>query len=251
MNQLKKWIYKIGAGVLSTELYTKLDFSHNTLHLKVFEKQREFIGRDNVSVIFDVGARFGAVSRIYRQIFPTANIYAFEPFPESFKRLSETTSADNHIHCFNTAISDKSGEELLHVNKFTAANSTFRTAQSESVLNEICKTQDTLSVKAITINDFMNEKKIDQIDILKLDIQGGELKALKGAENLLKNGKIIMIYAEVSFINIYESQPLFHDVAKFLYSFGYRIIDIYNPWYIKNKLIWADALFISTTMPGK
>ncbi len=48
-----------------------------------------------------------------------------------------------------------------------------------------------------TLNKFTEEYNIDQIDFLKVDVQGAEYKVLKGAENLLKLGRIRKIYMEL------------------------------------------------------
>ena len=88
------------------------------------------------------------------------------------------------------------------------------------------------------------ENSIKSIDILKMDIQGGELAALKGAQQLLENRGIACIYTEAYFIEQYEAQPLFHDISKFLYSYDFTLQDIYTPIYGKGNMAWGDAIFV-------
>lgn len=59
------------------------------------------------------------------------------------------------------------------------------------------------------------------IDILKMDIQGGELLALKGAQSLLEASRIRLLALEVEFKPLYKDQPLFWDICAYLYRFGY------------------------------
>ena len=88
------------------------------------------------------------------------------------------------------------------------------------------------------------KEKITHINILKLDIQGYELKALKGAEDLLRSKKIDLIYTEAYFIQQYHDQPLFPEIAMYLSKFGYQLQDIYNPIYGNDKIAWCDAIFM-------
>lgn len=87
------------------------------------------------------------------------------------------------------------------------------------------------------------KNNIKSIDILKMDIQGGELAALSGASGLLNSQEIKIVYAEVYFVQQYESEPLFHDVSKFLYGFGFTLQDLYTPIYGNGNFAWCDAIF--------
>ena len=70
------------------------------------------------------------------------------------------------------------------------------------------------------IDDYLAENQISYIDLLKLDIEGNELQALKGAEDSLKNGKIKAIQFEFGTCNI-DSRTYFRD-------FWYLLSDRYN-----------------------
>ena len=106
------------------------------------------------------------------------------------------------------------------------------------------KTLEQRTVPVKTIKQSCEEEKIDRIHILKLDIQGSELRALKGAVNLLKDKKIDLIYTEAYFIKQYVDQPLFPEIAQYLSDLGYQLQDIYNPVYGKGNIAWCDAVFV-------
>jgi hypothetical protein len=101
-----------------------------------------------------------------------------------------------------------------------------------------------IEVDVWTIDDFCRDNNIEKIDILKLDIQGGELAALIGAEKLLKEKNIRLIYTEAFFRQQYADQPLLYDIAKYLERFGYHLQDIYSPIYGKGSITWCDAIFL-------
>ena len=103
---------------------------------------------------------------------------------------------------------------------------------------------------------IVQTKRIDDIDFLKLDIQGAELLVLKNSENKLKN--CMVIQTEVEFLPMYKEQPLFSDVELFLRKHGFIlhtfhniskrfVAPLANPNNVfdgLNQFFWADAIFI-------
>ena len=95
-----------------------------------------------------------------------------------------------------------------------------------------------------------------EIDFLKMDVQGAELDVLRGAERLLPS--ILMIQTEVEFLPIYEHQPLFADVDKYLRAAGFQLhkfFEFRKPFYTPlaapngtigdfSQVMWTDAVYI-------
>ena len=86
---------------------------------------------------------------------------------------------------------------------------------------------------------------IKKIDILKIDVQGAEIEVLKGALDMLKKGKIKLIYTETYFEQQYVNQPLFHDISQLLYKHNFVLQDIYDPYFSKNNMLWCDSIFVN------
>lgn len=84
------------------------------------------------------------------------------------------------------------------------------------------------TVEVTTIDQFCAEQKINFIDILKIDTQGYELEVLKGAENLISNNGIGLVYLEVLFSKLYEDSPSMGDLYNFLTENGYNLFSIYQ-----------------------
>jgi hypothetical protein len=82
------------------------------------------------------------------------------------------------------------------------------------------------------------------VDILKMDIQGGEFSALIGSENILSNQKINLIYFETYFQQQYVDQPLFYKIGQKLFENGYILQDLYFKIYGNDNLVWCDAIFL-------
>ncbi len=72
---------------------------------------------------------------------------------------------------------------------------------------------------SITLDEFIAERGIERVHAIKLDTQGSELQVLKGAEKALKG--CIFLIVEVEFNALYECQPLFCDVDRFLRDRGF------------------------------
>ena len=106
----------------------------------------------------------------------------------------------------------------------------------------------TLDLKSTTLD---NELKTIEIDFAKIDIQGGELYALMGMENHLS--KCIGLEVEAEFSVVYEGQPLFGDLQKYLQSIGFEFIDFtsLHRWERKQlnnygQCIFSDGLWMRT-----
>jgi hypothetical protein len=68
----------------------------------------------------------------------------------------------------------------------------------------------------------MKTRGVSAIDLIWMDIQGAELSALKGADNILQN--ISLIHTEVEFHNFYKNQPLFTDISAYLNDRGFHLL---------------------------
>ena len=81
--------------------------------------------------------------------------------------------------------------------------------------------------------------------ILKLDIQGAEMMALRGAENLLKRGEVLLIL-KTWFVPVYDGAALFCELSAFLEQYGYTLFNLYNFSTAANgQARYADAIFVS------
>ena len=110
-------------------------------------------------------------------------------------------------------------------------------------------------IETITLDNFISKNSIDNLDFIKIDTQGSELDIFNGGKNSLKN--VVKIICEVEFVPIYEDQPLFGDVNKFLNENGFMFNKFLGlsgralkPLILNKDLnkasqhMWSDAVFI-------
>jgi len=195
-------------------------------------------------VIYDVGANRGTTVDKFLQFSPASRIIAFEPYPPLAQEILKKYAQHANIVIDNSGISNVKGELLFYVNKGVDTSSFLPPKLTGLNSDAQVKNTEQITVPVKTIQDSFTENNLSRIHILKLDIQGSELNALKGAENLLKDKKIDIIYTEAYFIQQYQDQPLFPEIAGYLLNLGYQLQDIYNPIYGKGKLAWCDAIFV-------
>jgi FkbM family methyltransferase len=238
---INKFLRKFGAevhGVGYLQALSKGEFKKDAYAI-----QQDIVGT-NCKVIFDVGANRGDTVGAYRKRFPNASIFAFEPFPDSFNTLQQRFPNDKNLHLHQLALADQEGTRTLYVNENVDTNSLLASQESGLGSDKQVKNVSTMQVKVRTIDKFCQENKIDYIDILKMDIQGGELAALNGMKSILSQKKVKLIYSEVFFIEQYLQQPLFHDISGFLHGYGYVLQDLYSPYYGKGCIAWGDVIFV-------
>jgi FkbM family methyltransferase len=212
-----------------------------------FAEQKVLLAGEKSRVILDVGANIGQTALKYRTLFPESLIYSFEPFPESFARLASQFAGDGRVRPVQQAVGDSEGRETFYLNESHYTNSLLPCIKQENL-----EPVGVMEVSTTTIDEFCEREGIGEVQVLKMDIQGGELMALKGAAQRLKKKSIALIYTEVMFSPQYEGQAFFHDICMFLYDHGYSLFDQYNFSHTaEGQIAWGDAIFVAPQIAAR
>jgi len=175
---------------------------------------------DRNPVVFDVGANSGNYSLLIMNSMPEANIHAFEPLKETFTLLSHNCNVP-HIHVYNFGFSDENKSRLIYFNLNNLLPSLYH--RDLRHLNMSLSQSESIDLK--TLDSFCAETKITKIDFLKIDIEGHEFYALKGAEKLIMNNCIRFIQFEFGGCNI-DSRIFFRDLY-YLLNERYKLYRIH------------------------
>jgi len=206
-------------------------------------------------VIFDVGANKGQSITRYKKLFQNPTIHSFEPNIDEVNILRQKYINDKNLHLNSVAVGDKKGN--LEFNIYAnSKHSSFRNLIPNTTWikkrSKILKVDDKnyttkkVNAKIITLDDYVDEKNLKNIDILKIDTQGFEDKVLLGAQNLLKNNKIKLIQLELIFSEIYENPLNIYDVEKTLIPNNYKLLGISNSGsLISSHIYQSDFIYIS------
>lgn len=104
----------------------------------------------------------------------------------------------------------------------------------------------------MSIDRFAELRALSGSSLLKLDIQGGELAALRGASKFLSAQQFAIVYSEVVFAPHYENQPLFHELSSFLQERGYSLFRLYDLHTAENgQMRYGDALFVNRAIRAR
>ena len=128
-----------------------------------------------VRIIFDVGANIGQSALSYSQNFPDAEIFSFEPISETFQQLQANVSSNDRIKCFNIAMGCEIGSIQVRLQSCSLWNSLLNNGQNSTGREE--------TVRVVTLDEFLKQKKISHIDILKIDAEGLILRFSKVGES--------------------------------------------------------------------
>jgi FkbM family methyltransferase len=198
----------------------------------------------NPKIIFDVGMHHGKTTQEYLEVFPDAYIYGFEAEHQNFligKKMLD--GYQSRLTLTESAVSNICGKVQLNINTHDGTHSILDIGKQQ-YWSGLVTTKKREEVSSVTLDNYCNINDIKHIDILKMDIQGAELEALKGAKKLLLKNKITMIVAEVEFRELYKTQPLYEDIAIYLRTYGYRLVGFYDSQHVGGALSWADAIFL-------
>lgn len=152
---------------------------------------RPFVAED--SVCMDVGANLGLFTLPLAVMVPRGRIYAFEPSPASYAYLEENLAENDvtNVDAYCSAVSDATGViQLSHIPYFTAGS--FARSEESPSPGAIGRSE-LLEVPAITLDDFSRDHALSRLDLVKIDVEGGELAVLRGARKTLAHHQPIVI----------------------------------------------------------
>ena len=212
-----------------------------------FADARTILGED-IKCVFDVGANEGETAARLLDAFPRARIFSFEPHDAAFAQLRKRADASPRLIATKAAVGDAAGTATFFVNKASVTNSLLKAAPGS---NDFLLHPDEMDpvtevrVPVVTLDGFCAERSLARIDLLKLDVQGFEIRALEGARGLLTSGSVPLVYLEVSFVPTYEQQPLFPEVYQYLFDRSYRLVWLYETGFHTHFYsVGANGLFV-------
>ena len=170
------------------------------------------------STILDVGANTGHWSRIAKSVFPSSKCILIEPLVETIPALEKfIKDFPGSVH-----IPFGAGAEATQLT-FTVwddlQGSSFIPDENKT-LREKGKQR---SIKVVRIDDLIADKQLPIPDLIKLDIQGFELEALKGASSTFGVTEVYIL--EVSLFRFDPKVPLITDVIRFMEERNYSVYD--------------------------
>ena len=177
-NNLRRRLSSVPAG------FTEVERAERIFYLNYLREKM---------TVFDVGANVGELTLLFsRFVGENGRIHSFEASRAAFRKLEivcRTTNRRN-VKLNHLGVSDKSGLIRLHVYDDNYLSFNSQAVRQISEFGAPVVSVETEETPAVTIDDYCRENKIEQIDLLKIDVEGAELQVMRGAQQMLAAKKI-------------------------------------------------------------
>ena len=178
----------------------------------------------------DGGAYHGEWTHDLWSVWPRCPVLLVEPQPDCAHALGQLAKRVKGSSVISAALSSNSGETR------------FLLSQSGSAICDVVEGVASITVKKTTIQHLLTENPYFRPNLIKLDLQGHEIEALKGAVDLSVFAVIIL---EISILRIGEV-PIFNEVDQYMESSGFQLYDVIPQWYRpRDGALWQiDAFYV-------
>jgi FkbM family methyltransferase len=169
--------------------------------------------------VLDIGAHHGLYTLLAsKAVGPSGQVIAFEPSPRERKalRLNVRLNRCKNVLIQELALGNEEGETSLHVvdHLETGCNSLRPPALPGSI--------SLVSVRVMSLDQWLAAHDLQSVDFIKLDVEGGELSVLQGAQRLLERRPRPVMLAEVQDIRTKPWGYRGRDIIDFLSGRGYK-----------------------------
>lgn len=172
---------------------------------EVINYLNHFIKEKKIDYFLDIGSCWGIYSLQIGHKNPEIKVFAFDVFEKNIERLKRMAKINsiNNIKLFNNAIGNEKGVKIFSVNEKYSPN-----------FSKDLNGKYQIKVYQNKLDNLLNfsNKKI----VIKIDVERSELEALKGAENLLRKNKFLII------LETNKNSP----TIKYLLNMHYKVIQI-------------------------
>jgi FkbM family methyltransferase len=199
------------------------------------------------AVVVDAGANIGIYSEFLSGcVGPTGVIHSFEPSPDNFKRLHAATRKLSNVRLSQAAVGEHSGKSELYISDSLNVDHRAYLAAGDS--------RSTVPIEIVALDDYF--KPGERVDVIKMDIQGYELHALRGANRLLEDNPDIALLVEFWPYGLKQAGANWIDLIAALEQQGMVIRQVssdglipFHPGSTSESADWYVNLFASRTSP--
>jgi FkbM family methyltransferase len=190
-------------------------------------------------VLLDVGANVGAYTRLLLEraslLEGKVEVHAFEPAQESFESLRRGLSADGRVVLNRKAASNVNGTAPIFSDGSRSPLASLHRRDLAGLGLELGRTE---TVETIRLEDYLETRAIDHVDLLKLDIEGHELAAVEGLGSYLSGERLDFVQFEYggtyldAHVSLREIYGLFEGAGFAVAKVMRRGLDVrpYLPW---------------------
>jgi FkbM family methyltransferase len=181
------------------------------------DAERKFVSAisPEEGIVIDVGANIGIYSIILAKCHPKLKVIAIEASPDIFARLRSNCELNelSNVTLVNTAISNQDNG-ITEFYERDSMSTMFKDFLAEFGIND--DNLDKRQIQTRTLDSIIENMNLNDISLLKLDIEGAEILALRGASNSLGQKKIRNLLIE------YHSRTNLEQLIILMEEYGYK-----------------------------
>ena len=192
------------------------------------------------ATVLDVGASRGQFALFARSRFPGAKRICFEPVPQA-RATAHKVLRGLEVELHGVALGSSAGQTKLHVSAQDDSSSLLPIGSRQVSAFPGTQESHEITVTVDVLEAYLDERIVRPC-LLKIDVQGNELDALRGAATGLLYVDEILV--EVSFTELYTGQALAGEVIHHLVEHDFRLVDVYGLVRAADGMaLQADLLF--------
>ena len=199
----------------------------------------------NCRSIFDVGADRGTFTDRALRCFDAQRVWLVEANPEAASALQKKYAADPRCKIIPAAIVAKSGRVQFKIDEHASSSSilALENQKEQRAAGRI------VDVPALSLDDLFTQEKINELDLLKVDVQGAERMLIQGGSNALRRTRLV--YIEVLFETGKSGAAWFGELHEMLSELGFKLRVLHRFRYSGDGyLLQADALYANVNQPA-
>jgi FkbM family methyltransferase len=223
LSRTPRWRAALRHGVAATIEHADVDFGFD------------------FATVLDVGGHHGQFTLFALERFPQAQVITFEPQAEGAKKIADVTAGEPRVRIENFALGAEPGSAELNISKRSDSSSLLPIGEGQVEAYPGTEAASTETIQLETLDNLLPDAP-KRPALLKIDVQGFELDVLRGAARTLAS--VDAIFAECSFVELYEGQPLVGEIIAFLAERGFTISGVFGVNYDSTgRCLQADFLF--------
>ncbi len=196
----------------------------------------------SVRTVVDIGANRGQFALAASHCLPMVQIVSFEPLPVPADTYRAVFEDCDRVRLVEAAVGPEPGETTIHLSARDDSSSLLPITARQNELFPGTAEAGTTTIRVVRISDELSAEDVIAPALLKLDVQGFELQALAGCEDLVR--RFDWVYAECSFVELYEGQALADEVITWLQERSFHLTGVYHMVYDGGgRAVQADFLF--------
>lgn len=188
-------------------------------HRSAGGRRARLLAEHGVELVIDVGANRGQYADDLRSNGYRGQIVSFEPLSDAYAALRRRSAADDRWEVQRLALSDV--DEVLELGAADKFGSALRVGARLAALFPEAVPASFERVPAARLDEVELDLPPARRTLLKLDVQGYELRVLAGASGMLDH--VGVVEAELSVVALYERQPLLADAIRALDGHGFAL----------------------------